>query len=72
MKRSKVIAYKNAASSPVRVPWSAATMWLVMDRFHAPEWAWGVFWFFWIIMFVASIVGFCHEDQIDIFEEKPK
>ncbi len=72
MKRKKVIAWENGATSPARVPWPAATVWLLMDRFHAPEWAWGIFWCFWGFVLIAAIITFCHEDQVDIFAKDGK
>jgi hypothetical protein len=64
----KTIAYKN---TPVRLPiWTTATAWLLLDRCHAPGWAWGAAGVIAVIVWVVSIVTMFHEERVDIFAEK--
>lgn len=67
---NKKISYRNIPSKPPI--WNTLVCFLVMERFNAPEWLWGVLGFIFAIAWVASIYGIIMEEAVDIFEEKPK
>jgi hypothetical protein len=70
MKKIKVVSAKNL---PSRWPFTAtAAWWLLLDRFHAPPVAWGVFYTLATIVWIISIAcTFCQESA-DPFERVVK
>lgn len=50
---------KRYLATGSRSPWPPATatavVWLILDRFHVPGWAWGVFWTLTALIWIASI-----------------
>jgi hypothetical protein len=66
MKKRNVVAFSSLPTKPMGLPWSTATLWLVMDRFDAPSWAHGVVWTVWTLMWVILLVGWWHEVQRDV------
>jgi len=61
----KVISYRNL---PVRLPFvGTAVGWLLLDRFHAPGWVWGIAATLCAIMWAVSIFLLVAEETVDIF-----
>lgn len=57
------------AQQPSRLPiWSTATIWLVLDRLHAPGWAWGVAGTVVVVAWIGAIVSISVEDNIELKE----
>jgi len=66
MKKRKVVSEKNL---PTRLPvWSSLIVWLLLDRFNPPGWAWGVvgtvFVFFWIVAITDIFV----REDVELFK----
>ena len=69
-KAKKVIAYNNL---PSRLPVVATvTCWLALEHWHAPQWLYGVFGFFFLIGWIACIVGLVTEEAIDLLKNDEK
>lgn len=74
MKHNKVVAFKNL---PSRMPlWPTAVTWLVMDRIHAPGWAWGVAATVMVSAWISSLYGMATQKLTEISceawkQEKP-
>lgn len=63
----------KASSLPPRVPiTSAIAFWLLLDRLHAPEWAFGVFWTLVTVLFAGFIYSLHISELKDVpgFGEK--
>lgn len=60
MKQTKVIANKNL---PARAPlWASMVAWLMLDRFDAPGWVFGVVGCLFVLLWLAYIcTWFTHE-----------
>lgn len=68
MKRIKVVAAKHI---PARLPVTGTIAWfLLLDRFHVPPVAWGVFWTLEFLFWAICIVGICVQESIDPFERR--
>ncbi len=64
MKQSKVISRKNLPHG-LGLGWVCVGF-LLMDKYNAPDWGWGVFWTLWGIIVIANIVRMATEDSIEI------
>jgi hypothetical protein len=61
----KVIDHKNL---PSRIPlWQTAVTYLLLDRFHASGWVWGVCATLWVILWISFFMERNNERSIDIF-----
>ena len=70
MKERKVISGNNI---PVRIPViDAIVLYLLLDKFNAAAWIWGVVGTLWAIMFIATLIATWNEKSIDIFKEDKK
>jgi hypothetical protein len=67
----KVIAMSNL---PVRAPfWQVAVTYLLLDRFHAPQWIWGACGVIWAIGIIGYFAMRWREISVDIFrKDEPK
>lgn len=72
MKRKKVISANNRKTNPFSMLYPAATVWLLLDRFHAAQWAYGAFFLFYGLAFVILFMESRYEDEVDIFEKDGK
>lgn len=71
MKARQVVAFKAMPWSMFGWAWRAAVLWLFMDRYHAPGWAYGVFWTVWAIMgLTAGILAWTQEEWMPQFADK--
>lgn len=66
MKRRTVVKWSSLPTHPMRFLWGTAVLWLLMDRFNAPGWAHGVLWTVWGLLFIVFLVGWWHQDYVDI------
>ena len=65
MRHQKVVAFDNL---PVRLPIvSTVVGFLVLDRFHAPDWAWMVLSALWLGLWSAAVSMKMHQTQTMIF-----
>lgn len=68
MKKRRVIAHKNM---PARVPlWQTVTLVLVLDRFGAPGWLWGVALALTGMAWVLAYVVHRGEEAVDVLAGK--
>lgn len=68
MKEVKVVKRSNM---PIRFPlWQTVTCLLALEHWNAPEWLYGVMGLFFILIWVAGILTFFKEKEIDLFENK--
>ena len=66
MRCQKVVSYKNLPSMlPFR---DTAIAWLMLDRFHAPGWAWGAVGALGILVWAACLFGCARQETVDIFK----
>jgi hypothetical protein len=70
MKNVKVIKQANLAP---RLPLTfTAVAYLLLDKFDAAGWIWGVLGTLIVVIWIASIVGIVKADFVDIWEEIAK
>jgi hypothetical protein len=68
MKKNKVIHRKNM---PVRLPtFLTVVCYLLLDRFNAPEFIWGIVTMFLLLLWIVSIYSLVKEKQIDILNKE--
>jgi len=68
--KHKVIAGKNL---PAKLPIAlSVALWLLMDRYHAPGWLWGVVGTVMAIYWILEIVGICTQEPVDMFDKGPR
>jgi len=68
MKKYKVIDRTNL---PFRAPiYALLLMWLVLDRLSVPDWVWGSFGLFAVLVVSAWVLSFWREESTDIFKDK--
>lgn len=66
MESKKVISRKNI---PSRTPIPSTVLYaLAMDYWNAPQWLWGVFGVFIVLMWIFWVSSFFTQDEIDILE----
>lgn len=66
MKKRTVISGKNLQMrSPIPI---GLLIFLVMDRFNAPEWLWGIYSFLMLILIISWLVDLVKTESINIFE----
>jgi hypothetical protein len=69
MKR-KVISQK---SLPVRIPLlSTAVLYLLLDKFSAPEWVWASVGTLWGLLCVTAVIMLFTQETVDMFPGQPK
>lgn len=69
MKRPKVIKLNQLPAKP---PTLATIAWcLLLDRFHAPAWLWGIAGTLFAIMWAGSIYAMCVQDPVQLKELAP-
>ncbi len=67
MKQRKVISSENM---PLHFPIAQMiAMYLLLDRFNAPSWAYGIIFTIYAIVCVAVAVGICNQRSIDLFKD---
>jgi hypothetical protein len=44
--------------------------WLLLDRLHVSQWAWGVYWLFISFAWLGSIIAVFKEDEVDLLKER--
>lgn len=69
MKKIKVVSFANMPTHPARVFWPCAVAWLLLDRFHAPGWAFGCWATVFLLSFVAVFVGWLNQIEVELFED---
>lgn len=70
MKERKTIATKNL---PTRIPLlSFVVIYLLLDKFNAPGYVYGIVGTLAVIILIALIYGMCTEQEVDIFKEDDK
>ena len=63
-KTRKVLQQNNL---PTKLPlWQTAVAFLLMERFNAPEWLWGVFGFFFFIVWCTNIYSLVTQENVDL------
>ena len=68
MNKTKVISNKNF---PVPMPLQfSAIVYLLLDKFHADSWVWGVVCTILAIFWIAYFVCIATSDYVDIFEKR--
>jgi hypothetical protein len=68
--KTKVIAEKNL---PVRMPLQFSLIcYLLLDKFHAEGWVWGVVGTILALYWFAYIYGLATQEYVDLFEKKNK
>ena len=66
MKR-KVIAYKNL---PAKLPLTQTLLvLLILDKYNAPQWVWGVVITIYSLLWILSIVSIANEKLYDLFDD---
>jgi hypothetical protein len=66
-KRKKVVSRKN---QPTRLPlWQSLTCWLALEYSKAPEWLYGAAGFFFLVAWLAWILSFFREEEVDILAD---
>ena len=68
MKKRKVIAQKNFSMRSPLMP--TVVVWLLLDRFQAPGWVWGVVGTLVAILWIAFVAQAWTNEITDIFEQK--
>ncbi len=68
LRKTRVVSWKFL---PARLPLVATGVgWLLLDRFGAPSWAYGVFWTVAALFFIAAIVSlFFQTPSTPVFDE---
>ena len=70
MANSKVVSFKNL---PARLPFTQTVLaYLLLDKFHAPGWVIGTVWTLVGIIWIATIYGIIHQDQVELNELRDK
>lgn len=65
-----VIAEKNI---PLRAPlYQTLVVGMVLDRFQAPQWLWGLIVMFFIFLWVGFFCARSIQEQVDVFLESDK
>jgi heme/copper-type cytochrome/quinol oxidase subunit 4 len=67
-KLSRKIASRNIPSS-LQITTDIA-VWLLMDRLHAPGWAFGVFWTLVTIITIIVVAEWATSESVDLLNEK--
>jgi len=68
MKKYKVIDRTNL---PFRQPfYTLLLIWLALDRFSVPDWVWGSFGLFAVLVVSVWVLSFWREESTDIFKDK--
>lgn len=68
MKRRKVL---DAKQMPTRLPMIGTLVWyLILDKFDAPGWLWGVMGTLFVLLWIAAVVGIWTQDSVEIAELK--
>lgn len=69
MKR-KVVSHK---SLPARIPLiSTAVLYLLLDKFHAPEWLWASIGTLWVLFLIGSVIAVFTQEPVELYPSKPK
>ena len=69
-KAKKVLANNNL---PTRLPlWSTITCWLALEHWNAPQWLYGTMGLFFLIGWIACIVGLVTEEKVDLLKNDDK
>jgi hypothetical protein len=56
--------YIQAAAMPPRLPVLLLVVtWLMLDRLHVPDWAWGVYWTISVLLAVLTVVDLARADK---------
>lgn len=67
MKNRKVISYKNL---PSKIPLlSSAVAYLLLEKFNAAGWVWGVFITLFSLIWIVMIYGLATEETTDVFKK---
>jgi hypothetical protein len=62
--KKRVISYKNL---PSRIPvYQAMVAYLMMDKFNAAGWVWGVVGTIFTIVIISSIIGLFNQIEVDV------
>ncbi|MFL9904628.1 hypothetical protein PQR71_41960 [Paraburkholderia fungorum] len=70
MKKIKVIKMKNL---PARFPIIATIVWwMLLDHFHVPPVAWGVFYTLAGLIWIISIAAVFMQESVDVIERSGK
>lgn len=68
IKKNKVVSIKNL---PKRLPlFPALTSWLMLDRFHAPQWLFGAVGAFFLLISIIVTLSWMNEEEKDIFQDQ--
>jgi hypothetical protein len=69
MKHPKVIKLNQL---PAKLPVVATIAWfLFLERFHAPQWLWGIAGFLAVLFWGACIYAMCVQEQVQLKELTP-
>jgi hypothetical protein len=65
--------YKYIKNGKPRVPIiSAMVVYLMLEKFSAPEWLYGVFGIIYLVGIITAIALIIYGEQVDLFEEEDK
>ena len=60
--KTSVIHYKYLPTNPARPLLLSSVVYLYMDRYGAPGWAFGVFWTLAAMLFISAVVSVIREE----------
>lgn len=64
MKKKKVVSYQNERASP---PWvQTAIVYLLLDKWHAPQWLWGAFGLLFLALWISQIIDMMHQIELPV------
>lgn len=64
----KVVSRKNL---PAKLPiYSTAVAYLLLDKFHAADWVWGVIGTLYTLIWIICIVAIVKQEQVELFPKE--
>lgn len=66
MKTRRVVSNKNL---PMRLPILGTMVWcLLLDKFSAPGWVWGVFGTLLVVVWITAIIDTLNREQVEVIK----
>ena len=69
MKKNRKVISRNNLSFP-NPTWVGVVVFLLLDRFNAPQWVFGALGLLWVILLAIWVNDWFNSDKIDIFKDK--
>lgn len=63
----KTIKYSNIPTSLPLTP--TATLYLLMDKFHSPQWLWGAIGLLVLVVWISAIYNIATEESVDVISK---